>query len=83
MNYEIDPVEIFFHNVIEFVEEYTFFKNYLAMEEEKRKKYVEKLVLLITFETSPRKNFNISRDTLRQVVREILDEKAAELKNEE
>jgi hypothetical protein len=80
---EIDPVDIFFHQVIQFVESYTNFKSYKAMDEEKKAKYVTKLTLMIVFETSPRKNFDIGMDTIRLVVRDILDKKAAEVPDEE
>jgi hypothetical protein len=80
---EIDPVDIFFHQVIQFVESYTNFKSYKAMDEEKKAKYVTKLMLMIVFETSPRKNFDIGMDTIRLVVRDILDKKAAEVPEDE
>jgi hypothetical protein len=80
---ELDPVEVFFHDVIEFVESYTVFKNYKRMNEETKTKYIERLTLTIVFATSPRKNFDISMETIRKVVRDILDRKAAEVPDEE
>jgi len=82
-NNELDEVENFFHDIVEFVESYTVFRNYKKMNEEKKKKYVEKLTLLIVFETSPRKNFDISMETIRLVVHDILDRKAAEILDED
>jgi hypothetical protein len=79
---ELDPVEIFFHDVIYFVESYTVFKNYKKMDEETKTRYVELLTLKIIFATSPRKNFDISKDTIRRVVRDILDKKLAEVPDE-
>ncbi|MBT2722353.1 hypothetical protein [Bacillus sp. ISL-46] len=80
---ELDPIELFFHQVIEFVESYTVFRNYKKMDEEKKTKYIEKLTLLILFEASPRKNFDISMETIRLVVRDILEKKAAEVTDDE
>ncbi|MBV7509781.1 hypothetical protein KW850_32400 [Bacillus sp. sid0103] len=80
---ELDPEEIFFHEVIEFVESYTVFKNYKRMDDEKKTKYIEKLTLMIVFSASPRKNFDISMATIREVVRDILDKKAAEVADDE
>jgi hypothetical protein len=79
---ELDPVDIFFHSVVEFVESYTVFKNYKKMDEETKKRYVELLTLKIIFATSPRKHLDISKDTIRMVVRDILDKKAAEVPDE-
>lgn len=81
--YELDPVENFFHYVIEFVESYTVFKNYKKMPDEKKAKYVEKLTLMVIFDTSPRKNYDISKETIRLVVRDILDKKLAEVADDE
>jgi hypothetical protein len=80
---ELDPVDIFFHSVVEFVESYTVFKNYMKMDEETRERYVELLTLKIIFATSPRKNYDISKETIRLVVRDILDRKTAEVSDDE
>jgi hypothetical protein len=80
---ELDPVDLFFHSVLDFVESYTVLKNYRKMDEETKKRYVEKLTLMIVFDTSPRKNYDISMDTIRLVVRDILDKKAAEVSDDE
>nr|WP_263327855.1 hypothetical protein [Neobacillus sp. Marseille-Q6967] len=80
---ELDPVELFFHQVIEFVEGYTVFKNYKKMDEETKRRYVEKLTLMIVFETSPRKNFDIGMETIRLVIRDILDQRTAEVSDDE
>jgi hypothetical protein len=79
---ESDPVDIFFHSVVEFVESYTVFKNYKKMDEETKTRYVELLTLKIIFATSPRKNLDISKDTIRLVVRDILAKKAAEVSDD-
>jgi hypothetical protein len=80
---ELDPIENFFGELIAFVEWYTNFKSYKKMDEEKKKKYVEKLTLLIVFETSPRKHFDIGMDTIRLVVRDILDKKVEGMTDDE
>jgi hypothetical protein len=80
---ELDPVDLFFHSVIDFVESYTVLKNYRKMDEETKQRYVELLTLKIVFATSPRKNYDISMDTIRLVVRDILDKKAAEVSDDE
>lgn len=79
---EIDPVDIFFHQVVEFVESYTVFRNYKKMDEDTKRRYVELLTLKIIFATSPRSNFDIGMDTIRLVVRDILDKKAAEVSDD-
>jgi hypothetical protein len=79
---ELDPVDIFFHSIVEFVESYTVFSNYRKMDEETKQRYVELLTLKIIFTTSPRKNYDISKETIRLVVRDILDKKLAEVSDE-
>ncbi|WP_223592758.1 hypothetical protein [Neobacillus bataviensis] len=79
---ELDPIDLFFHSVIEFVESYTVFSNFKKMDEATKAKYVEKLTIMIVFATSPRKNYDISMDTIRLAVRDILDKKASELQDE-
>lgn len=70
---EHDQIDEFIGFIVAFVEGYTNFKNYEKMSEESKDKYINKLTLLITFETSPRKNFNISMATIRLWVRDILE----------
>ena len=76
---ELDPIDLFFHYVVDFVESYTNFCSYQAMTDEKKAKYVELLTLKIIYATSPRKNYDISKETIRLVVRDILDRHLAEV----
>jgi len=70
---DYDEIDQFIGNVIYFVEHYTDFKVYQKMSDESKKKYVNKLTLLIVFEYSPRKNYDISMETIRQWIRNILE----------
>lgn len=79
---EHDQIDEFIAFVIAFVEGYTDFKNYEKMSEESRTKFIEKLTLLITFETSPRKNFDISMATIRLWVRDILESRRVKADDE-
>lgn len=69
---ENDQIDEFIWSVIDFVESYTDFKNYDNMPPESKEKYVNKLTLLICFETSPRKNFDIGMESIRCMVRDVL-----------
>jgi len=60
-------------DVFGFVGGYTNFKSYENMTDEKKAKYREKLTLLICFEYSPRKNYDISMDEVRQLVSQALE----------
>lgn len=59
--------------VLLFVEEFTNFKNYEAMTDEKKAKYREKLTLQICFAFSPRKNFDISKNEVRVMVHQAIE----------
>lgn len=59
--------------VLLFVENYTNFKNYEAMTEEKKAKYREKLTLEICFAFSPRKNFDITKNEVREMVSQAIE----------
>jgi hypothetical protein len=47
-------------------------KSYLAMKDESRAKYVEKVILDITRQCSPKKNYGITRCILRAFVIDVL-----------
>jgi hypothetical protein len=70
---DYDPLDEFISSIVSFVETYTNFTTYEKMSEETRTKFIEKLTLMIVFETSPRKNYNISMQTIRLWVRDILE----------
>jgi hypothetical protein len=63
----------FYNEAFGFVGGYTNFKSYENMTDEKKAKYREKLTLLICFEFSPRKNYDISMDEVRQLVSQALE----------
>lgn len=70
---EYNEIDQFIGNVIYFVEHYTNFKTYQKMSPETKQKYINKLTLMIVFEYSPRKNYDISMETLRHWIRSILE----------
>jgi hypothetical protein len=72
MNYEIGEAQFFLVDVADFIEETTVMKNYVNMPVESKAKYVERVVLTITKQTSPRKNYGITRDVLRSFVVDVL-----------
>lgn len=72
---ENDQVDSFITFVVYFVESYTDFHNVRKMTPEKFEKYVTKLTLLIIFETSPRKNYDISMASIKEFVRDILEKR--------
>jgi hypothetical protein len=74
---EQDPIDSFLAFVVYFVESYTDFNNLSKMNEESYNKYVEKLTLMIVFETSPRKTLDISMASIREMVRDILEARLA------
>ncbi|WP_394136901.1 hypothetical protein [Cytobacillus oceanisediminis] len=81
---EYDEIDLFIGNVIYFVENYTNFKTYQKMSPETKQKYINKLVLMIVFEYSPRKRYDISMETLRHWIRNILEvERTVEHESEE
>jgi hypothetical protein len=80
---EHDQINEFIWSVINFVEEYTDFKNYDKLSPESKEKYVNKLTLLICFETSPRKNYDIGMESIRHIVRDILTNSHKRVSNDE
>ena len=74
MNYEIEEAQFFLVDVADYIEETTVIKNYVNMPVESKAKYVERVVLTITKQTNPRKNYGITRDVLRAFVVNVLAE---------
>ncbi|MGE6487754.1 hypothetical protein [Paenisporosarcina sp. NPDC076898] len=72
MYYDLDDTELFLLDVGEYVETTTNMKSYLVMPEEKREKYVTKVVLDITRQCSPKANYGVTRDVLRAFVIDVL-----------
>lgn len=72
MYYELNDSELFLMDVGEYVETNTVMKSYLAMSDETRAKYVEKVVFDVTMQCSPKKNYGITRDVLRAFVINVL-----------
>lgn len=70
---DFDPIDSFLAFVVYFVESYTDFHSVKKMNPETYEKFITKIVLLITFETSPRKNYDILMATIREWVTDILE----------
>jgi hypothetical protein len=71
--YDEDNIDLFFHALIEFILTWTDFKNYENMSEESRIKWREKLTILACYQFSPRKNYDISKNTIRRIVTDVIE----------
>lgn len=66
-------LERFFSSAIEFIGVNTDFKAFEKMSEESRKKWIEKLTIMVCYEFAPRRNYDISKDTIRLLVIDVID----------
>jgi hypothetical protein len=73
MNEEFDSIDEFLGNMVAFIDASTYWQTYAKMSEESRRKYVEKLTFLICVEFSPKRNYNISKNTIREMVINVLE----------
>ncbi len=69
---DFDPVDSFIGTMVEYINEETNWRNYERMNEEKRAKYVEKLVFYICVNCAPMRNFGISKAEIRDWVQTVL-----------
>ena len=69
---EIDPVDVFIGLMVEYIDRETYWPNLRRMDEEKRAKYVEKLVFYICVNCAPKRNFGISKNEIREWVKTVL-----------
>jgi hypothetical protein len=58
----------FYNSVLDFVGQHANFETYEKMDDEKKRKLREKLTIMVCYEYSPRKTFDISKDTVRSMV---------------
>lgn len=73
-------LEAFFHDLYNYVSEVVNLKTFRNMDDETRQKLISKITILACKEFSPRKNFDIGRDEIREYVGRII---VAELNREE
>jgi hypothetical protein len=68
--YEEEELELHFFNLVfKYVGENANFETYLKMDDEKRKKLIERFTIMICKAYSPRKNYDISKDDVRLMVK--------------
>lgn len=65
-------VDRFYFTILEYVRDYTNFKQYEVMSEESRNKWREKLTIMVCKKFSPRSNYDISKDEVRAMVADAL-----------
>jgi hypothetical protein len=73
MNYRDEYLDSFFYALEEFALEWMNFKTYENMTDEKRRKCREKLTIVACYQFSPRKNYDISKDTIREFVTDVIE----------
>lgn len=83
MYYGEDEIQLYLFDTGDYVEKMTVIKNYIAMDDATKARYVEKVVIDICKQTSPKKNYGISKQTLREYVKNVLDILEAEAKGAE
>jgi hypothetical protein len=70
---ELDPIEQFYDEAIRFIAMQTHFSNYEKMTEESRAEWQKKLTLMVCFEFSPRRNYDIPRTEIARLVRDVIE----------
>lgn len=70
--YEIDEVDMFFHELAYYIEDTTVLATYTAMCEESRRKYRERIVITTCMAQAPKRNYGISMASVRSFVGEVL-----------
>lgn len=80
--YEIDEVDLFFHELGYYIEDTTVLATYTAMCEESRRKYRERIVITTCKAQAPKRNYGISMATVREFVGEVLSDMEAQEKKE-
>ncbi|MGC4378981.1 hypothetical protein WD019_18985 [Fictibacillus sp. Mic-4] len=73
----------FFSDAAQYIVESTVIENYVKGSEESRKKYRERLTITLCKMFSPRKNYDISKETIRQFVGDVLTQLEQEIKRHE
>lgn len=74
MSYEeFDPVGEFLGQMVAYIDACTYWKTYAKLSPESQGKYVEKLTFFICLEFSPKRHYNISKDSIREMVRNVLE----------
>lgn len=70
---EFKSYDEFLGQIVAFIVACTYWKMYEKLSPESQEKYVEKLTFLSCVEFSPKRNYNISKDTIREIVRNVLE----------
>jgi hypothetical protein len=70
---ELDEIDQFYDEVFRFVGTETVFKNYENMTDETRRKFREKLVIMICYKFAPRRTYDIGKDEIRATVCDMID----------
>lgn len=70
---ELDEIDRFYDDAIRFIGMQTNFINYEKMSEESRAKWQKKLTLMVCFEFSPRRNYDIPRNEIARLVSEVIE----------
>jgi hypothetical protein len=70
---DLDEKDMFVHTLIEFLLAWTNFDQYEKMSNESRAKWRERLTIMACKEFSPRKNYDISKETVRRLVADIIE----------
>ncbi|MEK4085106.1 hypothetical protein [Psychrobacillus sp. FSL K6-1415] len=81
MYYGEDDVHLYLSDTADYIRKTTVLKNYRAMTEETKLRYVERVVIDICKQTSPRRNYGITKDLLRRYVRDVLGDMVEEENN--
>lgn len=70
---ELDEISQFYDKAIRYIGLNTHFGNYEKMSEESREKWRKKLTLMVCFEFSPRRNFDIPRSEIAELVEDAIE----------
>lgn len=70
---KFNSIDEFLGHMVAFIDACTYWQTYAKLCEESREKYVEKLTFLICVEFSPKRYYNISKDSIREMVRNVLE----------
>ncbi|RFU71019.1 hypothetical protein D0469_03505 [Peribacillus saganii] len=73
MDEEFDLIEQFYYEAGNFVLFCTNIKTYQAMTEEKRKKLIEKMTIMVCKAFAPRRNYDISKAEIREFVKVVIE----------
>lgn len=70
---KFDSIDEFLGNMVAFIDACTYWKTYAKLSPESQEKYVEKLTFMICVEFSPKRHYSISKDSIREMVLNVLE----------